>query len=41
MQVTKSSNVSDPEIIHQYKIRKYENNHLFVTVFSVFKSAKP
>ena len=41
MQVTNSSNVSDPEIIRQSKIRQYENNDLFVIFVSVFKSVNP
>ena len=38
MQVKKSSNFSDPEIIYQAKLQKYENNDLFVRVVSIFKS---
>ena len=41
VQVTNSSNVCDTENIHQDKLRKYENNDLFISVFSVFKSVKP
>ena len=41
LQVTKSSNVSDPEIIHQVKHQNYENNDIFVSVVSVFKSVNP
>ena len=40
LQVTKSSIFSDPEIIHQAKLQKYENNDLFVSVVSIFKSVK-
>ena len=39
-QGTKSSNFSDPEIIHQDKLLRYENNDLFVSVVSTFESAK-
>ena len=41
LQVTKSSNVGDPEIIHQDKLWKYENNDLFVSVVSIFNPVKP
>ena len=41
VQVTNSSNVSDPEIIHKDKLRKYDNNDLFVSVISIFKSLEP
>ena len=41
MHVTKSSNVSYPEIIHNSKLHKYVNKNLFVSVYSVFKSVKP
>ena len=41
VQVTKWSNISDPEIIHQAKLWKYENNYLFVSVVSIFKPFKP
>ena len=41
VQVTNSSNVSDPEIIYQDKIWKYENNDLFGSAVSIFKSVKP
>ena len=41
VQVTKSSNISDPKIIHQANLRKYENSELFVSVVSIFKSVKP
>ena len=40
VQVTKSSNVSDPEIFCQDEIRKYENNDLFISLNSIFKSVK-
>ena len=40
VQVTKSSNFSDSEIIHQAKLQKYENNDLFVSVISILKSVK-
>ena len=40
-QVKKSSNVSDPEIIHQAKIKNYENNDLFVSSVFIFKSVNP
>ena len=33
VQVTKSSNFSDPDIIHQVKLYKYENNDLFLMPF--------
>ena len=38
LQVTKSSSVSDPENIHQDKLRKYFKNGLFFSVVSIFKS---
>ena len=40
MDVTKSSNVSDPEIIQHSKLHKYVNEDLFVTITSIFKYAK-
>ena len=41
LQVTNSSNVSDPETIHQDNLQKYENNDLFVSVVSVLNSVNP
>ena len=41
MEVTKSSNVSVPEIIQMTKIQKYANNDIFVNVVSVINSVKP
>ena len=40
MEVTKSSNVSVPEIIPLTKIQKYANNDLFVNFVSIIKSVK-
>ena len=40
MEVTKSSNVSVPEIIPLTKLQKYANNDLFVNVVSRIKSVK-
>ena len=36
----KSSNVGNPENIHQDKLRKYENDDLFVSVISIFELFK-
>ena len=38
--VTKSSNVSDPEIIQHSKLHKYVNEDLCLSITSRFKSAK-
>ena len=38
VEITKSSNVSVPEIIPLDKLQKYANNDLFVNVFSIIKS---
>ena len=40
MVVTKSSNVSVPEIIPLTKLQRYPNNDLFVNVVSRIKSVK-
>ena len=40
MEVTKSSNVSVPEIIPLTKLLKYANNDIFVNVVSRIKSVK-
>ena len=41
VQVTNSLNVSYTEIIHQDKLRNYENNDLFISVVSIFRSVNP
>ena len=41
MEVTKSSNVSVPEIIPLNKLQRYANNDIFVNVHSIIKSIKP
>ena len=40
VEVTKSSNVSVPEIIPQTKLQRYANNDLFVNVVSSINSVK-
>ena len=40
MELTKSSNVSDPEIIPLTKLQTYANNDLFLNVVSKIKSVK-
>ena len=40
MEVTKSSNVSVPEIIPLNKLQRYANNDIFVSFVSVIKSVK-
>ena len=39
--LTNSSNISDPGIIRQAKLLNDENNDLFFSVVSIFKSVKP
>ena len=41
VEVTKSSNVSVPEMIQLAKLQSYANNDIFVNVVSIIKSFKP
>ena len=41
MEVTKSSNVSVPEIIQLTKLQRYTNSDVFVNVFFIIQSVNP